>query len=371
MRTYVIVGIIISLFVPLGQAQIFKNESLTIQLDSVRNANQIPGIGVAIITSDSIQVACAGTIRVHGTMPVTLDHKWHLGSCTKAITSFIAMKLVEEDKISLTDRLSKVLPKLRRKMRKEYRKVTLFDLLSHRAGIQPYTQGIEFLMVPEFEGTMSEKRMEFARLVLRKAPVQPEEKGYVYSNAGFVLAALMLEKKTGRTWEELVAEVFRGMGWDYWVGFPNRENRYNPWGHIQISEDSIVEVAPEDDYALKDYLAPAGDLSLTLADYASFIQLNLRGLRGESNFLQSKSYEQLHFGRPNYALGWLNGTYSPGGERISTHDGSAGIYYCHTMLFPESDFAITILFNIANRNARAAIRPLSELLRSQVTKSAK
>lgn len=91
-----------------------------------------------------------------------------------------------------------------------YAGVTLDELLSHRAGIPPYTAGSEYEHLPAFSGTVSEKRLQFAALILRETPVLPTSPAlYAYSNAGYVLAALMLEQASGHSWEELVKRGFQ------------------------------------------------------------------------------------------------------------------------------------------------------------------
>ena len=344
-----------------SHSQVFLEE-LGEKLDSVCQKYQIPGIAAAAITSDTIYYGFAGTIRMKNETKVNAESKWHLGSCTKAVTSFIAAKMVADGQISFDDKLRKIVPALKKKMRKEYKNVTLGDLLSHRAGIREYTQGLEFMTVPAFEGTVHQKRMAFAKFVLRKAPVKPAELGYVYSNAGYVLAALMLEEKSGKTWEELVAKTFQELKMAYFVGFPNRERPTNPWGHQAMLNDSIVEIAPDNDYALRDYMAPAGDLSMTLKDYSTLIQLHLKGLRGESNYLDAQMYQRIHFGIENYGYGWINRKSRMTGEPLSTHDGSAGVSHCHAMIFPESDMAIVVLMNISSKKSYSAIPAIGQYI---------
>ncbi|WP_449436181.1 hypothetical protein [Pedobacter steynii] len=40
-------------------------------------------------------------------------------------------------------------------------------------------------------------------------------------------------------------------------------------------------------------IEPAGDISMPLTDYIKFVQLNLSGLRGKSNFLKAETYNYL------------------------------------------------------------------------------
>ena len=59
------------------------------------------------------------------------------------------------------------------------------------------------------DGTPIESRRKFARGLLAAKPAVPPGSAYLYSNAGYMLAAVIAEEATGRSWEELLfAEVF-------------------------------------------------------------------------------------------------------------------------------------------------------------------
>jgi hypothetical protein len=52
-----------------------------------------------------------------------------------------------------------------------------------------------------------------------------------------------------------------------------------------------------------DYTEPSGDLNIKLKDYIKFLQLNLKGLAGQNNYLKAETYTFLHNGIKDYALG--------------------------------------------------------------------
>ena len=77
----------------------------------------------------------------------------------------------------------------------------------------------------------------------------------------------------------------------------------------------------------------------------------LQGLRGADNYLSSHTYKAIHYGHKNYSLGVANEV--SWGERISTIDGSAGTFFCSTMIFPESNFGFVIAINFGSEKAVA------------------
>ncbi len=82
---------------------------------------------------------------------------------------------------------------------------------------------------------------------------------------------------------------------------------------------------------------------MTPKDYAKYTQLHLQGLRGKDNYISSEAYRHIHFGHESFSLGVANGTL--GGKRYSGFDGSAGTFFCRSIIVPESDFAFTIMMN--------------------------
>jgi len=196
--------------------------------DDIKKEYKIPAIAVAYVTLDQIYYGISGTTRIDTNQKVTLKNKFHIESNTKAITSFIAMKLVEENKISLDTKFFDLFKKMKSNQNIEYHSIYLGDLLSHNAKIQPYTIGNEFTKLPNFKGNVSNRRKSFAEFVLTEKPI---DQG-TYSNAGYVLASLMLEKISGKSYEELLKNTSLDLEMDYFIGFPNKESIDNAWGHL-------------------------------------------------------------------------------------------------------------------------------------------
>lgn len=329
--------------------------------DSVRKANNIPALGFAVIRSDSILLEKSMGVRKVNTFDsVGTDDRFHLGSNTKAITSYIAGALVEEGKIQWTTKVFDLFPEWKDQCRKEYSKITLQDLLSHRARIQPFTSGNEFTKLPVFEGTTSERRLAFSQWLLQQKPVKLKGKRYVYSNAGYTIAAAMLEKVSGRSWETLVTQMLKTkLNIEPAFSWPNLVNTNQPWGH-EKSNGTQVATPPEHPYKLDPMIASAGDINMTVHDYALFIQQNLRGLLGKESFLSQSTLEFIHYGSPEYAMGW--GWAEKNGVHVSAHDGSAGTFYCHTWIMKESDLAIFVVANAADEKTIKGIYEIREYL---------
>lgn len=325
---------------------------------------KIPEIAFAVVSIDSINEM--QTLGFHKIESVKKQDEakpndyFHLGSNTKAITGFICAYLVDQNKIKWKTKFFDLFPKWKKKSNESFYKITLEDLLSHRARIQPYTSGKEYEKLPEFIGTKSEKRKQFCEFLLKNDPIKQNKKTFNYSNAGYSLATLMIEKVSRKTWEELVNIVLKDkLKLNFKFGWPNRFDLNQPWGHW-IENDTLKSLSPNTKYDLS-LAEPAGDLSMQLDDYAKFVQLNLNGLEGKDNFLKSKTYEYLHYGKKEYSIGWAN--IKDEGREISEHSGSDGTFFCYTQIDRIKKKAYIIQMNCATEDGQKGLFELLKIIK--------
>jgi CubicO group peptidase (beta-lactamase class C family) len=108
--------------------------------DSIRRLYKIPEIAYAVVSSDSVlELATIGVKKINTFIYVESNDKFRIGSNTKAITSFIAAQLVKQKKINWSTKFFDLFPELTQESNKEYRNMTLLDLLSFRTKLFPYT----------------------------------------------------------------------------------------------------------------------------------------------------------------------------------------------------------------------------------------
>lgn len=304
----------------LASAQNTRND-----IDSIRLQYHIPEVSYAVTTDSKIlTINTLGLHSINLKDPATLNDRFHLGSNTKAMTAFIIAKYVESGKLKWNTKFFDIFPEWKINSKSYYFNITLEQLLSHRAGIQPF-QGDNDPVIPELTGNKREKREKFGKFVLTLDPVLPDENNsFVYSNAGYTLATLMLEKTTGKSWEDLVEKVFnKDLKLNVGFSWPENQIKKDTWGHS--FDNGILNPVPSNtDYHL-DYTEPAGDLNIKLSDYVKFIQMNIQGLEGQNNYLKAATYNYLHNHFENYSLGWFN--IKENNINWSTHSGTAGTYF--------------------------------------------
>lgn len=330
--------------------------------DSVRRAANIPEFSYAVVTAKVVEeLATSGRHSVALPDAATLNDRFHLGSNTKALTGFVAAHCVEQKRLRWDTRLFDLFPAWQATARPAYQPITLLDLLTHRAGILPF-QGDNDPPIPTFPaGSRQERRRAFGQWVLTLEPAKLDaEHPFVYSNAGYTLAALLLEQATGRSWEALVEEVLNhDLHLDARFGWPENQTHPDTWGH-SFEDGKLVPVPSTTDYHL-DFTEPAGDLNLTLPAYLRFVQLNLRGLHGRRAYLRPATYQVLHRALPAYAVGWYNVVETD--ADYSTHSGTAGTYYTLTAIDRRHGRAYIVFTNSFNDATVGAVRTLMRKLK--------
>ncbi|MDJ0692378.1 MAG: serine hydrolase domain-containing protein, partial [Xenococcaceae cyanobacterium MO_188.B32] len=282
----------------------------------------------------------------------SLDDRFHLGSNAKAMLSFVAAKMVEENQIYWKTKFFDLFPELKAEAKRDYHNITLQDLLSHRSKVWQLQRTEEFMEVPEHIWSDDEEtiNVELIEWVLQQEPVNLENATFAYSNAGYSMAAMMLEKVSQKPWRDLIQEhIGNGLGLDIDFGWPNEKDEHQPWGHGADENGKLVPVKKgmEDLFLLPPELKPAGDVNIEIMDYAKWLQMHLRGLRGEDNYISSESYHHLHFGLDAYALGWGNFEFDEQ-NHLSGHQGSDLFFLAKATILPEKDLAFFILTNVGD-----------------------
>ncbi|GAB4018186.1 hypothetical protein GCM10028773_17050 [Spirosoma koreense] len=171
----------------------------------------------------------------------------------------------------------------------------------------------------------------------------------------------MLEKATNQSWEQLISKVFNSdLKLDVKFSWPDNQHNQDTWGHLQEGS-KLTPLASDKAYSL-DYTEPAGDLNLKLKDYIKFIQLNIRGLMGQNNYLKASTYKFIHEGIASYSLGWYN--IYEGDSSFSTHAGTAGTYYSLTHIDRKRGIGYVIFTNSFNEETVDGVRSVMRRLKA-------
>lgn len=143
--------------------------------------------------------------------PIAVDALWDWASVSKQFTAAAVLKLQDQKKLALDDPLSKFF----KDVPKDKAKVTVRQLLHH-------TSGIESGFKDEWKFDSS-KRESFEQMMLKLPMTSKPGEKWEYSNSGYSLAAAIVERASGKRFEEFcVDQLFRParmkdaafIGWD-------------------------------------------------------------------------------------------------------------------------------------------------------------
>jgi len=332
------------------------DRSLPSVLRYVRARYELPAVAGVVIRGDSIsEIDAVGLRRLGASDSVTLADHYHIGSNVKAMTADLVAMEVEAGRLAWDQTLAQLFPESADSMRAEYRTVTLEALLQHRSGLPAFTTMAEVVTVPTFTGTLAEQRAAFAHWLLQRPPGGTVGQ-YLYSNAGYALAGVILERSASDSYETLLqTRLWTPLGIAGGFGWPAAGGAPQPWGHRDAGLGRLMPHDPDDPaYQFPALLRPAGDAHMSIGDYAKFALLHLRGLRGGPQLLSAPTFLKLHTPNGTYALGW--GVQYLAGATTSYHVGSAGTFAVCVMIQPDRDLAVVIATNAGGSNAINAVQ---------------
>ena len=161
---------------------------------------RVAGISFVVTRGGAIAAAGAfGFADLENRVPATVDTVYAIGSITKTFTAAAVLALAGEGKLSLDDPLGKFIPSFP----EPGRSATVRQLLAHTSGIRNMTS-----LGPRY-WAQAGREIEPADLVALFAGEPPDFSpgtDYRYSNSGYVLLGLVVEKASGMPWGAYVTQ---------------------------------------------------------------------------------------------------------------------------------------------------------------------
>lgn len=201
-------------------------EDLTAQLDAFLQSQVFteggnpalaaPGLVLLVETPEGRYLNAVGVADLETGTPMMVSDKLEIGSNTKSMTIVLLMQLVEEGLVSLDDPLSKWLPE-QAAILPNGDQITIRQMAQHTAGLWDY--GDEIIGGGVSDTSKLEAGYTPAELVQyavdKGTPYfKPGETGqWKYSNTGYILLGMILEKVTGKSLGDLYqSRIFNPLG---------------------------------------------------------------------------------------------------------------------------------------------------------------
>lgn len=276
------------------------------------------------------------------------DTKFRLGSITKQFTSTLIMQQVENGKIKLDGKLTDYLPYYRKDTGD---KIAIHMLLTHTSGIPSYTSQ------PDFIEKVSKKYYSPDEFVKEYCSGDLEfEPGsqFVYNNSGYFILGAILEKVTGKKYDELLKEkIFIPLGMN---------NSGYDW-----SDDIILMRAAGYEKTFSGY-RNAAYLDMSLPYAAGSLYSNVEDLFiwnksfYSEKILSKKSWDLLFtgyvkaFGNAHYGYGWRIDKFFDGKDslKVITHGGGINGFNTIGYYIPQKGQFVAMFSN-------ASVAPLNEM----------
>lgn len=291
----------------------------------------VPGASIAVVKDGKVELLKGyGKASVELDVPATPGTVYQLASVTKPFTATAIMLLVRDGKLGLDDKLTALIPDLP----KVWDAITVRHLLAHTSGIKNLTGRKDFAesirkdFTPrELVATVAQEPLEFP----------PGEK-HAYSNTGYILLGMVIEKVGGRPYGEFMAErIFKPLGMaatranDLRAVIPGRSQGYTWDGkELRLGE-----------YHSATQPFAAGMLVSTAADMIKW-DAGLEKLLPAAESMWTPT--PLATGKDaDYGLGWEVSRVN--GHRMVSHGGGIPGFSTELARFPDDKLTVIVLLN--------------------------
>ena len=247
-----------------GYAQALDRAKLDQFFDRLAEKNKAMGSLAIAKDGNILYTRAIGYSQINGTekKPLSAASRFRIGSITKMFTATMTLQLVEEGKLKLTDTLDKFFPQI-----PNAKKITIAQILSHRSGIPNVRRD------QNSQGNVNTTPItkdEMLALIAKATPDFEPDSKQSYSNSGYFLLGLIIEKLTGKPYEEALKERITSK-----IGL---KDTYTATGSIDVNKnESLTYIHFGGDWKQVRETHPSilfggGSIVSTASDLAKFIQ---------------------------------------------------------------------------------------------------
>ena len=256
---------------------------------------------------------------------------YQIGSTTKEFTAAIILKLAEQHKLSLDDKLSIYFPDYKRG-----NEISIRHLLTHTSGIYEILRNHTAVM----ESTTPKSKDRLLSFFINEPLDFEPGTQYAYCNSGYILLGLIVEKLTGQSYQRIVTDSILGplkmnhTGFD----FAGLNSPDKAMGYTKYTRDIQDESVPWDSTAT----FSAGSLYSTVKD----LYLWHKGLLNYNVYSKLSLQQATTPYLKGYGLGcWIDTLY---GRKIVSHGGNTLGFTGYFGRVQEDDTSVILLNNIYN-----------------------
>ncbi|HUF12693.1 MAG TPA: serine hydrolase [Longimicrobiales bacterium] len=342
-------------------------DSMAAYLDELARAGLFCGAVTLSRHGETLLAHAWGSDAQPSPAPVTRSTRFHIASVTKLFTVTALLQLVEHGVVSLHDSIGRWIPEYPQPYRDA---VIVRHLLTHTSGIE-LDDDPDYLDAVRRAADADDLLAAQLRYIEGREPRFEPGSEYDYTSEGIDLAAIIIERATGRSWTDVVQErvldpaglrdtrfaVPRGEG-DWAVGFTSLEHDLESVtpGVLRPSIDILPAVAK-----------PSSGLWSTADDLHRFMRALLAGELLTSAWSDSLLTPAVEAGElPKYGMRTWAGLGAQGedlwGVRTVGHGGVVPGYSAVIEYFPEDDWLLTVVSNTGEATGYLVFQRMLELV---------
>lgn len=305
-------------------------------LKNLEKENNLSGVVLIAKNGKSIYREAFGFANLPDSIKNKPDTKFNLASINKMFTAIAIMQLVESGKISLQDKVGKYLADYPNKTVAD--SVTIHQLLTHTSGMNSFWEEYDKLAKEKFK-TVSDYLPLFVNKKLAFAPGSD----FLYSNSGYMVLGLIIEKMSGQNYFDYVKEyiykpskMINTDAYELDNAIPNLATGYTMSLEEpgQWKNNIFVNLAKG---------TPAGGGYSTVDDLLSFANALQNGrLLSKENIALCTS-GKVKYREGMYGYGFEENKIN--GHRIFGHTGGHDGIACELMIYPDLGYTVVVLTN--------------------------
>lgn len=322
-------------------------------------AGKTPSVQYYLFTKDDIlEEFRYGSADVEKKIPITADHSYNAYSVTKTFTALAILQLAERKILDLCDCVVDYLPDF------PYgHAVTIRHLLNHTAGI-PNPIPLSWIHLANEHRSFNAAAFFKSITGKNKKPKSKPGERFAYSNLGYIFLGQIIEKVTGKSYEDYVNEFIidklpidsSELGFETTVlskpakGYHKRFSFTNLILGLFLNKRKYMGKAVGNWKPFKPFYvngAAYGGLIGKPSAFVKYVQALLKCdcqlISSPYNKLLFQEYKLNNGHKTGMCISWFKGELN--GRTYFAHAGGGGGYYCEIRIYPEHNIGSVVFFN--------------------------
>jgi CubicO group peptidase (beta-lactamase class C family) len=325
---------------------------------ALERATSSEGPGAVILIAKGDQViyrGARGSAQIELGVPLQANQTFRIASITKMFTAAMVVKLAQLGKLSLDDKLATYVPGIA-----NGETITLRQLLNHTAGVSD--------IVHDPQPGFFARKVDTATLIAeirKRTPSFPPGTRFAYSNAGYILLGAVIEKVTGKPWQDaLRTTVLDPLGLKE-TGYGDNA-KIIPGRIAGYTTDNANHHVENASYINASVPAAAGALVSTADDLLHWMRALAQGkVVGRDGFGQMTAAVTNVPGASMHPYGFGMYVWQVRGNEMVGHTGQIDGFASALAYLPGQDITVVVLANDDNFDARTMARRMAAIALGQ------